>query len=82
MGLKFIIIWEVHIRSLVLKSDQNGIEIIYHLFIFLYIKKLKSDQNGIEIIIGFMIGILYAELKSDQNGIEIHRVDSDQEDTG
>ena len=29
-----------------------------------------------------MIVILYAELKSDQNGIEIHRVDSDQEDTG
>ena len=32
-----------------LKSDQNGIEISYHLSVLWSISSLKSDQNGIEI---------------------------------
>ena len=50
-----------------LKSDQNGIEMMW----VPDVGSLKSDQNGIEIHY-FLKYLLYdLRLKSDQNGIEI-----------
>ena len=54
-----------------LKSDQNGIEIIILVHIVMLIMGLKSDQNGIEIPDGIWEVIGSGMLKSDQNGIEI-----------
>ena len=36
--------------TITLKSDQNGIEIIFYYFLEFRNELLKSDQNGIEIL--------------------------------
>ncbi len=71
MGLKSLggaLRW---LAGVALKSDQNGIEMV-----FVYVHPsldggLKSDQNGIEIELKSGYVYFLPELKSDQNGIEI-----------
>ncbi len=54
-----------------LKSDQNGIEILFRGQFSEIILRLKSDQNGIEMNDIIQIFDVVFLLKSDQNGIEI-----------
>ena len=49
MGLKFSSHGHSAAAYSKLKSDQNGIEIIFHRNILFVPSLLKSDQNGIEI---------------------------------
>ena len=49
MGLKFGIFYIVYHTYILLKSDQNGIEIRVHALVTVPVTMLKSDQNGIEI---------------------------------
>ena len=58
-------------KGIMLKSDQNGIEINHPSHIYVAGEKLKSDQNGIEMGDRRLSKRLTWMLKSDQNGIEI-----------
>ncbi len=71
MGLKWQIVALFESPVILLKSDQNGIEINCGTLIVTRQFKLKSDQNGIEIAPGAVQADSSEALKSDQNGIEI-----------
>ena len=60
MGLKYVYFVDGSASILLLKSDQNGVEIHLKKLASQQSQKLKSDQNGVEIANTFAFtGLMY-----------------------